>query len=338
MQKLLTLTLLAAASLGSAANLTGSGSSFVYPLFSKMFAEYKADAVNYQSVGSGAGQKQLKDRVVDFAGTDVPIPDADISGYPGKVLTIPVTLGAVVPVYNVPGVSAELKFSGRVLADIYLGKVRMWNDPALVKLNAGVALPPLPITVVHRSDGSGTTGVWTEYLGKVNPEWKGKVGSATSVQWPLGVGAKGSDGVAGAVKSTPGSLGYVELTYALSNKINYGSVQNRAGQFVKASTAGVQAAAASVVMPTGGIVSITNATGAQSYPISTYSYVIFYQDQKYGSRTAAQASALKNLLTYIVTGGQAFGEALSYVPLPQSAQTRARAIISTMTFGGAAVK
>ena len=338
MKRLLTLTLLASASLVSAANLTGSGSSFVYPLFTKMFAEYKADAVNYQSVGSGAGQKQLHDRVVDFAGTDVPIPAADIAGYPGKVLTIPDTLGAVVPVYNVPGVTAELKFNGKVLGDLFLGKIKLWNDPALVKLNPGVTLPPLPVTIVHRSDGSGTTGVFTDYLSKVSSEWKSKVGSATSVQWPVGVGGKGSDGVAGAVKSTPGSLGYVELTYALTNKISFGSIQNRAGQFVKASIAGVQAAAASVVMPTSGIVSITNATGAASYPISTYSYVIFYQDQKYGNRSAAQASALKAMLNWVVTKGQAYNEALYYAPLPTSAQTRARAIISTITYGGAAVK
>ncbi len=338
MKKLLFLTLLASASMVSAVNITGSGSSFVYPLFTKMFAEYKADAVNYQSVGSGAGQKQLHDRVVDFAGTDVPVPAADIDGYPGKVLTIPDALGAVVPIYNIPGVTGDLKFNGKVLADLFLGKIKLWNDPALVKLNPDAKLPPLPVTIVHRSDGSGTTGVFTEYLGKVSAEWKSKVGSATSVQWPVGVGGKGSDGVAGAVKSTPGSLGYVELTYALTNKINFGSVQNRAGQFVKASIAGVQAAAASVVMPTSGIASITNATGANSYPISTYTYVIFYQDQKYGNRTAAQAKALKDMLNWVVTKGQTYNEALYYAPLPASAQTRARAIIATMTYGGSSIK
>ncbi|MFC4456025.1 phosphate ABC transporter substrate-binding protein PstS [Deinococcus sonorensis] len=338
MKKLFSLGAALVISAASAASLTGSGSSFVYPLFTKMFSEYaKAtnDTVNYQSVGSGAGQKQLKDRIVDFAGTDVPVPDADIASYPGKVLTIPDALGAVVISYNVPGVDTTLKFSGPVLANIYLGKTRLWNDPAIAKLNPGVKLPALPITVAHRSDGSGTTGVFTEYLSKVSSEWKSKVGSATSVEWPTGIGAKGTDGVSGVVKSTPGAIGYIELTYALNNKIDYGTVQNRAGNFVKATIAGVQAAAASVVMPTSGIVSITNATGANSYPISTYTYAIFYQDQKYGNRTQAQAAALKKMLNWVVTTGQTYNEGLYYAPLPASAQTRARAIISTMTYGGA---
>ena len=320
----------------SAASLTGAGSSFVYPLFSKVFSEYgkSGDTVNYQSVGSGAGQNQLKGRVIDFGATDVPIPAADVDGYPGKVLTIPVAMGAVVISYNIPGVDSNLKFNGKVLADIYLGKIKLWNDAALVKLNPDVKLPTLPITVAHRSDGSGTTGVFTDYLSKVSSEWKTKVGSATSVQWPTGLGAKGTDGVSGVVKSTPGSIGYIELTYALNNKIDFGLVQNRTGAYVKPSIAGVQAAAASVVIPTSGIISLTNATGASTYPISTFSYGIFYQEQSYGGRSAAQAAALKKALTYVVTTGQNFSEALYYAPLPTAAQSRARAIISTMTFGG----
>ncbi len=327
---------LTAASTASALTLTGSGSSFVYPLFTKVFSEYgkAGDTVNYQSVGSGAGQNQLKSRVVDFAATDVPITADDLPGYPGKVLTVPAAMGAVVVSYNIPGVDSNVKFSGKVLADIFLGKIRLWNDAAIAKLNAGVKLPALPITVAHRSDGSGTTGVFTDYLSKVSPDWKSKVGSATSVQWPTGIGAKGNDGVSGVVKSTPGSIGYIELTYALNNKIDFGLVQNRTGAFVKPSIAGAQAAAANVVIPTSGIISLTNAAGAATYPISTFSYAIFYQEQNYGGRSAAQAAALKKMLTYVVTTGQNYSEALYYAPLPSAAQSRARAIISTMTFGG----
>ena len=327
---------LATVSVGTAASLTGSGSSFVYPLFSKVFSEYgkSGDTVNYQSVGSGAGQKALKDRVVDFAASDVPIPEADVAGYPGKVVTIPAAMGAVVISYNVPGVDANLKFSGAVLADIYLGKTKLWNDAALVKLNPDVKLPALPITVAHRSDGSGTTGVFTDFLGKVSSEWKTKVGSATAVQWPTGIGAKGTDGVSGVVKSTPGAIGYIELTYALNNKIDFGLVQNRSGAFVKPSIAGVQAAVANVVIPASWITSLTNAAGAATYPISTFSYALFYQEQKYGSRTADQAKALKKMLTYVVTTGQGYSEALYYAPLPASAQTRARALIASLTFDG----
>ncbi len=320
----------------SAASLTGSGSSFVYPLFTKVFSEYgkSGDTVNYQSVGSGAGQKALKDRVVDFAATDVPIPEADMASYPGKVLTIPAAMGAVVISYNIPGVDNNLKFNGKILADIFLGKTKLWNDAAIAKLNPEVKLPALPITVAHRSDGSGTTGVFTDYLSKLSSEWKTKVGSATAVQWPTGIGAKGTDGVSGVIKSTPGAIGYIELTYALNNKIDFGLVQNRTGAFVKPTIAGVQAAAANVVIPTSGIISLTNAAGAATYPISTFSYAIFYQDQSYGGRTAAQAAALKKLLTYTVTTGQGYSEPLFYAPLPSAAQSRARAIISSMNFGG----
>lgn len=327
---------LTAAGTASALTLTGSGSSFVYPLFTKVFSEYgkSGDTVNYQSVGSGAGQNQLKSRVVDFAGTDVPIPADDVAGYPGKVLTVPDALGAVVISYNIPGVDNNLKFNGAVLANIYLGKIKLWNDASIAKLNPDAKLPALPITVAHRSDGSGTTGVFTDYLSKVSSEWKTKVGSATSVQWPTGIGARGTDGVSGVVKSTPGAIGYIELTYALNNKIDFGLIQNRSGAFIKPSIAGAQAAAANVVIPTNGIASLTNATGAATYPISTFSYAIFYQEQSYGGRSAAQAAALKKMLNYVVTTGQNYSEALSYAPLPAAAQSRARAIISTMTFGG----
>ncbi len=341
MKKMLTLTLLAAVSAASAMDLTGAGSSFVYPLFTKMFSEYKTasgDQVNYQSIGSGGGQKQLLSRTIDFAGSDVAIPQEDVSKYPGKVLAVPDAIGAVVVSYNVPGVSGAVKFSGKTIADIFLGNIKTWNDAALTKLNPGVTLPPLPITVVHRSDGSGTTGVFTEYLNKVSPAWKSKVGSATAVSWPLGVGAKGNDGVAGAVKSTPGAIGYIELTYALVNKIDFGDVQNRAGNFVRPSIASVQAAANGVILPPSGVVSITNASGQGAYPISTYTYALFYQDQKYGNRSQAQAQALKNMLTWVVTKGQQYNEPLNYAALPDASQVRARNIINQLTYGGQALK
>ena len=324
------------ATTASAVSLTGSGSSFVYPLFTKVFSEFgkSGDTVNYQSVGSGAGQKALKDRVVDFAASDVPVTAEDAATYPGKFVTIPAAMGAVVVSYNIPGVDSSLKFNGKVLADIFLGKTKLWNDPSIVKLNPDAKLPALPITVAHRSDGSGTTGVFTDFLSKVSPEWKTKVGSATAVQWPSGIGAKGNDGVSGVVKSTPGAIGYIELTYALNNKIDFGLVQNRTGAFVKPSIAGVQAAAANVVIPTSGVVSLTNAGGAATYPISTFSYALFYQEQKYGNRTLAQAQALKKMLTYTITTGQTFSENLFFAPLPAAAQSRARALISTLTFDG----
>ncbi|MGI8748082.1 MAG: phosphate ABC transporter substrate-binding protein PstS [Deinococcus sp.] len=276
-----------AAGMASGLTITGAGSSFVYPLFTKIFSEYgkSGDTVNYQSVGSGAGQNQLKGRVVDFAASDVPVTAEDAASYPGKFLTVPAAMGAVVISYNLPGVDSSVKFNGSVLANIVLGKVKLWNDPSLVKLNPDAKLPALPITVAHRSDGSGTTGVFTDYLSKVSGEWKTKVGSATSVQWPTGVGAKGNDGVSGVVKSTPGAIGYIELTYALNNKIDFGSVQNRSGAFVKPSIAGVQAAAANVVIPASGVISLTNAAGAASYPIGTFSYALFYQDQSYSGRS-----------------------------------------------------
>ena len=341
MKKILALTLTAALSAASAENLTGAGSSFVYPLFTKMFSEYQkvnGDQVNYQSIGSGGGQKQLLSRTIDFAGSDVAIPQEDVSKYPGKVLAVPDAIGAVVASYNLPGVSGTVKFSGKILADIFLGTIKTWNDAALTKLNPDLKLPPLPITVVHRSDGSGTTGVFTEYLSKVSPAWKSKVGSSTAVNWPLGVGAKGNDGVAGAVKSTPGAIGYIELTYALVNNIDFGSVQNRAGTFVKPSIAGVQAAAAGVILPPSGIVSITNASGANAYPISTYTYALFYQDQKYAGRTQAQAQALKDMLTWVVTKGQQYNEPLNYAALPEGSQVRARNIINSITYGGQKLK
>lgn len=333
----LALVTTATASQAAAQTITGAGASFPYPLYSKMFAEYRKDtgvSVNYQSVGSGAGQKQITERTVDFAGSDNPMSDEAMKAAPGKLLHVPTAIGAVVPAYNVPGVTQPLKFTGRVLADIYLGKIRTWNDKAIAALNPGVTLPGLPITAVRRSDGSGTTYVFADYLSKVSNEWKNKVGVGNSLQWPTGTGAKGNDGVAGVVKSTPGAIGYVELVYAKQNKLPFGSVRNRAGKDVLADNGPASAAAQGVVIPADTRVSLTNSANRDAYPIASFTYVIFYGEQKYGNRTQAQAKALKNLLGWMVTSGQAYNEGLDYAKLPSAVATKARNIIGSMTYGG----
>ncbi|BDP42192.1 phosphate-binding protein [Deinococcus aetherius] len=334
---LLGLALVTTGTAAAQTTLTGAGASFPYPLYSKMFAEYKDASgvnVNYQSVGSGAGQKQIIERTVDFGASDNPMSDEAMKDAPAKLLHIPTAIGAVVPAYNVPGVTQPLKFTGRVLADIYLGKIKTWNDKAITALNPGVTIPPLPITVARRSDGSGTTYVFSDYLGKVSPEWKSKVGVGNSLQWPVGQGARGNDGVAGIVKSTPGAIGYVELVYAKQNKLPYGSVQNRAGKFVLADNGPASAAAQGVVIPADTRVSITNSANAEAYPIASFTYVIFYQDQKYGNRTEAQAKALKNLLGYMTTTGQQYNEPLDYARLPANVTSKVRTILNSMTYGG----
>lgn len=333
----LALVTTATASQAAAQSLTGAGATFPFPLYSKMFAEYRKEtgvSVNYQSVGSGAGQKQITERTVDFAGSDNPMSDEAMKAAPGKLLHVPTAIGAVVPAYNVPGATQPLKFTGKVLADIYLGKIRTWNDKAITSLNPGVNLPALPITVVRRSDGSGTTYVWADYLSKVSAEWRDKVGVGNSLQWPTGTGAKGNDGVAGVVKSTPGAIGYVELVYAKQNKLPFGSVRNRAGKDILADNGPASLAAQGVVIPADTRVSLTNSANAGAYPIASFTYVIFYAEQKYGNRTEAQAKALQNLLTWMVTKGQAYNEGLDYAKLPPTVANKARNIIASMTYGG----
>ncbi|WP_221090966.1 phosphate ABC transporter substrate-binding protein PstS [Deinococcus aquaedulcis] len=328
---------LAVTTAAAQSTLTGAGASFPFPLYSKMFAEYKKDkgvTVNYQSVGSGAGQKQILERTVDFAGSDNPMSDDAMKDAPGKLLHVPTAIGAVVPAYNLPGVTAPLKFTGKVLADIYLGKIKTWNDKAIAALNPGVTIPPLPITVARRSDGSGTTYVFSDYLSKVSGEWKSKVGVGNSLQWPVGTGARGNDGVAGIVKSTPGAIGYVELVYAKQNKLPYGSLQNRAGKFVLADNGPAAAAALGVVIPADTRVSLTNSANPEAYPMASFTYVIFYQEQKYGNRTQAQAKALKDLLLWMISTGQGYNEGLDYAKLPTNAANKAKSIIGKMTFDG----
>jgi len=323
--------LLLAACLGTASaqtNLNGAGATFPNPIYSKWFSEYhnlhKDIQINYQSIGSGGGIRQLQSGTVDFGATDGPMSDEQLSKTPFKVFHIPTVLGAAVPTYNIPGVSAELKFSPDVLADIFLGKITKWNDARLAKANPDVKLPDADIIVVHRSDGSGTTYIWTDYLSKVSPEWAEKVKKGTSVNWPVGVGGQGNEGVAGQVKQTPGSIGYVELIYAISNNMSYGSVQNSAAQFVKASLASVTAAAASVKdMPDDFRVSITNAPGKEAYPISSFTWLLVPVEWK----DAAKQKAFVDFLNWMVDKGQGMTEALAYAPLPKAVAQKVKARI-----------
>jgi phosphate transport system substrate-binding protein len=298
--------------------INGAGATFPNPIYSKWFSEYNKlhpnVEINYASIGSGGGIRQITNQTVFFGATDGPMTNDQLLAAPAKILHFPTVLGADVPVYNIPGVNAELKFTGPLLADIFLGKVTKWNDPAIAKLNDGVKLPSSDITVVHRSDPSGTTYIWVDYLAKVSPEWKTKAGVATQVNWPTGVGGKGNEGVAGLVTQTPGSLGYVELIYALQNKISYGQVQNQAGEFTKATTASVTAAAAlaSSRMPADFRVSITNAEGKGVYPVSSFTWLLLYENPK----DKAQAKVMLDFMKWALADGQKFAANLGYAPLP----------------------
>ena len=298
--------------------INGAGATFPYPIYSRWFSEYNKQhpsvQINYQSIGSGGGIRQLTNQTVFFGATDGPMTDEQLKAAPGPILHFPTVLGAVVPVYNVQGAGVDLKFNGTVLADIYLGKIRKWNDPAIVKLNPGATLPARDIAVVHRSDGSGTTYIFVDYLSKVSPEFKRTVGVNTSVNWPAGVGGKGNEGVAGLVSQTPGAMGYVELIYALQNKISYGSVQNAAGEFVKASPDTVTNAAAAAQIPDDFRVSITNATGAGTYPISSFTWLLLYQSPS----DTGRAKAMIEFMRWAVTDGQKFASELGYAPLPEN--------------------
>lgn len=312
-------SLLAVCALAQNLLINGAGATFPAPIYSKWFNEYhKAHPniqINYQPLGSGAGIRQLQAGTVDFGASDLPMTDEQLGQAKTKVLHFPTVLGAVAPIYNIPGVSAELKFTPEALAGIFLGTITKWNDSAIAGQNAGVKLPANDILVVHRSDGSGTTYIWTDYLSKVSPDWKSKVGSGASVNWPAGLGGKGSDGMTGLVKQTPNAVGYVELTYALQNKIPYGRVRNSAGNFVKADLAGVTAAAASTAkqMPADFRVSITNAPGKTAYPIASFTWLLI--PAKFTD--AAKRDALKTFLKWMLTDGQKFAEPLSYARLPK---------------------
>lgn len=323
----------------STKSLTGAGSTFDYPLFSKMFTEYpnaKCGAnVNYQSVGSGAGINDLLTNIVAFGATDTPLTDAQIAkSTNGPILHIPVTLGAEAISYNLQGIaSGTLKLTGPVVASMYLGKITTWNDPAIKQLNPGVNLPSQTITIVHRSDGSGTTGIFTHYLSAVSPEWQSKVGAGTTVKWPVGVGGKGNAGVAAAVKSTAGSIGYLELAYVVSNNISYTLMQNKDGKYIAPSLDGAKAAAANVTdIPADLRFFIVNAPGADSYPISGFSWVVVYQNQT----NADRGKAVANMIWWMTHDGQQYAQALTYVPLPSTIVTKDEAQIRSMKCGSSA--
>jgi phosphate transport system substrate-binding protein len=316
-------TLVAAGS--AQTNLNGAGATFPNPIYQKWFSEYHTAhsdiQINYQSIGSGGGIQQLTAGTVDFGASDGPMTDEQLAKIQGKVLHIPTVLGAVVLTYNIPGVSTELKFTGDVLAGIFMGKITKWNDPRLAKANPGVKFPDLDIVVVHRSEGSGTTYIFTDYLSKVSPDWASTVKKGTAVNWPVGLGQKGSEGVSGAVKQTEGSIGYVELIYALSNKMAYGSVQNASGNFVKASLDSVTAAAASVKdMPEDFRVSITNAPGKDAYPISSFTWLLVPAEWN----DAAKHKAFVDFLNWMVDKGQTMTTALEYAPLPKNVASKVK--------------
>jgi phosphate transport system substrate-binding protein len=309
--------LLMAMSSAWAQKLTGAGATFPYPIYSKWFSEYSAAhsgvEINYQSIGSGGGIKQFTSGLVDFGASDMPMTDDMLAQSKVKLVHIPTVIGAVVPIFNIPGVN-DVKLSGEVLADIYLGKIGMWNDSRIAKDNPGVSLPNQKIIVVHRSDGSGTSFIFTDYLSKVSSDWSGGPGKGSSPSWPVGVGGKGNEGVAGLVRQLPGAIGYVELIYALQNKIAFGEIKNAAGSWVKASIEGVTEAAASVPdMPSDYRVSITNAPGANSYPISSFTYLLI----AVRAPDPAKGKVIKDLLSWIITSGENEVSALSYAPLPK---------------------
>ncbi len=305
--------------------LNGAGATFPYPMYSKWFSDYHKlhpdVEINYQSIGSGGGIRQVLAQTVDFGASDVTMTDEQLSQAKVKILHIPTVLGAVVPAYNVPGVTGDLRFSAQVIADICLGKITSWNDPAIVKDNPGVKLPAQSIVVVHRSEGSGTNFIFTDFLSKISSEWAGGPGKGASIKWPVGLGAKGNEGVAGMIRQMDGAFGYLELIYAAQNHIPYGTVKNAAGSWVKASLEGTTAAAASVKnMPADFRVSITNAPGKDAYPISSFTWLLVPTQ----SKDQARGKIMVDFLTWMLDDGEKMTEALDYAPLPDSVVSKVR--------------
>src|SRR6266404_1955052 len=321
---------------GGPVNLVGAGSTFVNPLFQKWVSEYgklnPKVSIDYQSIGSGAGIKQILSQTVDFGASDTAMKDEDLKAAPGPIVHVPVVLGAVVITYNLPAMAQPLHFSPGVIADIFLGKIKKWDDARIKADNPGVNLPQGDITVVHRSDGSGTSAVFTDYLSKVSPEWKEKVGTGTSPSWPVGIGGKGNEGVTGQVKNTPNTIGYVELAYATKNNLPVALLKNQSQVFIAPTLDAVTAAAAESVAttPEDLRVSITNAAGKDAYPISSYTYILVYKDEK----DATKGKALVDFLWWGIHDGQNFAKALDYAPLPQDIVKRAEAKINSVSSGG----
>jgi phosphate transport system substrate-binding protein len=317
-------------------SLTGAGATFPNPLYQKWLSEYEKlhpnVKIDYQSIGSGGGIKQIQSQTVDFGASDTPMKDEDLKAAAGAILHIPTVLGAVVITYNLPALGQPLNFSPDVIADIFLGKITKWNDPRIAADNKGISLPTSEITVVHRSDGSGTSAVFTDYLSKVSTEWKEKVGTGTSPGWPIGIGGKGNEGVTGQVKNTPNTIGYVELAYAVQNKLPVAKVKNASGSFIEPTIDAVTAAAAASAgnTPDDLRVSITNAQGAQVYPISSYTYILVYKEQK----DAVKGKTVVDFLWWGIHDGEAYAKDLLYAPLPADIVKRAEGKINSITSGG----
>lgn len=313
--------------------IIGAGATFPYPFYSKVFNVYNKETgikVNYQSIGSGGGIKQLQNKTVDFGATDAPMSDEELKASPAEIVHIPTSLGAVIVTYNLPG-NPVLKFTPEVIADIFLGKIKRWNDPAIAATNPDVQLPDLAMSVVHRSDGSGTTYIFSDYLSKVSAAWSNQPGTGKSLNWPVGLGGKGNEGVSGLVKQTPGSIGYVELVYALQNKMPAAVLKNKAGNFVAASLQSTSAAA-DIDLPADMRVSLTNTEAPEGYPVSSFTYLLVYKNQSYDKRTEVAARSTMKLINYVIHEGQQYAEELGYAPLPAAAVTKAEAIIKSITY------
>lgn len=316
--------------------LLGAGSTFVYPLFSKMFSEYNQATgirVNYQSIGSGGGILQLTNKTVDFGGTDAPLNEEQSQKIGVEILHIPIASGASVVSYNLPGFQDTLKLTPALIADIFLGKIKNWNDPGIAAVNPGAKIPALPIIVAHRSDGSGTTFIWTDYLSKVSDEWKTKVGKGTAVNWPVGLGGKGNEGVSGLVKQTPGGIGYMELAYAVQNKMPVATIKNKSGHFIYPDLSSITNAG-NIQLPADAKVSITNTDAADGYPISSFTWAIIYKEQKYNNRDQDRAEKLIKLLWWTIHEGQTYCKQLNYAPLSLSALEVGEAILKSATYDG----
>jgi phosphate transport system substrate-binding protein len=314
--------------------LVGAGATFPYPLYSKMFDVYSKEygvKVNYQAIGSGGGIRQLVSKTVDFGGSDAIVTDEDAKAAGAPVLHIPICAGAVVVTYNSPG-NPEIKFTPDIIADIFLGKIKRWDDQRIIGQNSGISIPAMDITVIHRSDGSGTTNIFSDYLSKVSKDWKEKVGVGTALNWPVGLGAKGNPGVAGLVKQTPGSIGYVELIYALQNKMPYGSVQNKKGKFVKPDLSSTSAAA-NISLPDDMRVSLTDTTAPEGYPIGGFTWILVYKEQKYSDRTEEKAKNLVKLLSWMIGEGQTYAEPMQYAPLSKAAAEKADKLVKSISYG-----
>ncbi len=318
--------------------LIGAGATFPYPLYSKMFDVYSKEygvKVNYQAIGSGGGIRQLISKTVDFGGSDAIMSEADLKEASAPVLHIPTCAGAVVLTYNLSG-SPKLRFTPEIISDIFLGKIKKWNDPRLSEINPGIKLPDMAVTVVHRSDGSGTTFIFSDYLSKVSREWKEKAGAGTSLNWPAGLGGKGNPGVAGLVQQTPGSIGYVELIYALQNKMAFGMVKNKKGNFVTASLASTSKAA-DTNLPDDMKVTLTDTDAPEGYPISGFTWILVYKDQSYGDRSEEKVKELVKLLWWVTHEGQKYTEPLEYAPLSKKAAEKAEKLIKSISYKSSAV-